>query len=111
MTQSENCRILREKELHLIRRKTDDKGPHAVGGRLLKTREAILGKEGRGSGRSGPRPPAQLTSRPNRPPFDLAAIQTIYSPKARRHGSIDSPSAAEEQRRGIPSRRGEGRAS
>jgi hypothetical protein len=33
-TQSENCRILRDKELHLIRRETDDKGPHAVGGRL-----------------------------------------------------------------------------
>jgi hypothetical protein len=33
------------------------------------------------------------------PPFDLAAIQVIYSPEARRHTSSHSPSAAEEQRR------------
>jgi hypothetical protein len=32
------------------------------------------------------------------PPFDLAAIQAIYSPEARRHASILSSSAAEEQR-------------
>jgi hypothetical protein len=28
------CRILRDKELHLNRRETDVKGPHAVGGIL-----------------------------------------------------------------------------
>jgi hypothetical protein len=33
------------------------------------------------------------------PPFDLAAIRTIYSPEARSHGSTHSSSAAEEQRR------------
>jgi hypothetical protein len=33
------------------------------------------------------------------PPFDLAAIQAIYSLEARRHASIHSPSTAEEQRR------------
>jgi hypothetical protein len=35
---------LRDKELHLIRRETDDKGPHAEEGRLSKTREATPGK-------------------------------------------------------------------
>jgi hypothetical protein len=33
------------------------------------------------------------------PPFDLAAIGTIYSPEARSHASTHSSSAAEEQRR------------
>jgi hypothetical protein len=32
-------------------------------------------------------------------PFDLAAIQTIYSPEAKSHTSIHSSSDAEEQRR------------
>jgi hypothetical protein len=32
--QSEKCRILRDKELHPIRRETDDKGSHVEGGRL-----------------------------------------------------------------------------
>jgi hypothetical protein len=31
--------------------------------------------------------------------FDLAPIQTIYSPEAKSHASIHSSSAAEEQRR------------
>jgi hypothetical protein len=47
----------------------------------------------------GPGRLAQPTSRPSRPPFDLASIQVIYSPEARRHASILSSSAAEEQRR------------
>jgi hypothetical protein len=42
---------------------------------------------------------AQPISRPSRPPFDLAAIRTIYSPEAKSHTSIDLSSAAEEQRR------------
>jgi hypothetical protein len=33
------------------------------------------------------------------PPFDLAAIRTIYCPEAKSHASIHSSSAAEEQRR------------
>jgi hypothetical protein len=33
------------------------------------------------------------------PPFDLAIIWAIYSPEAKRHTSIHSPSAVEEQRR------------
>jgi hypothetical protein len=33
------------------------------------------------------------------PPFDLAAIQAIYSPEARHHTSTHSPSVAEEQKR------------
>jgi hypothetical protein len=32
-------------------------------------------------------------------PFDLAAIQTIYSPLAKSHGRIHSSSAVEEQRK------------
>jgi hypothetical protein len=32
-------------------------------------------------------------------PFDLAAIQAIYSPRFKSHASINSSSAAEEQRR------------
>jgi hypothetical protein len=32
-------------------------------------------------------------------PFDLAAIQAIYSPEAKSHGSIHSSLTAEEQRR------------
>jgi hypothetical protein len=32
-------------------------------------------------------------------PFDLAAIQAIYSPEAKSHASIHLSSAAEEQRR------------
>jgi hypothetical protein len=36
---------------------------------------------------------------PNQPPFDLVAIRAIYSTEARRHTSIHSPSAAEEQKR------------
>jgi hypothetical protein len=47
----------------------------------------------------GPSRPAQPISRPSRPPFDLAAIQALYIPKARRHASTHSPSTAEEQRR------------
>jgi hypothetical protein len=47
----------------------------------------------------GPSRPAQPTSRPSWPPFDLATIQAIYSPEARCHASIHSPSAAKEQRR------------
>jgi hypothetical protein len=33
------------------------------------------------------------------PPFDLATIQAIYSPEAKRRTSTHSPSATEEQRR------------
>jgi hypothetical protein len=55
------------------------------------------------------------------PSFDLAAVQAIYSPKAKSHTSFHSSSATEEQRReghhlreervelldkGLPSRRG-----
>jgi hypothetical protein len=55
-------------------------------------------------GQNGPRPvdpgrPAQPIPRPSHPPFDLAVIRTIYSPKAKSHASIHSSSAAEEQRR------------
>jgi hypothetical protein len=36
---------------------------------------------------------------PFAPSFDLAAIRAIYSPKVEIHGSINSSSATEEQRR------------
>jgi hypothetical protein len=36
---------------------------------------------------------------PNPPSFDLAAIRAIYSPGVESHASINSSSAAEEQRR------------
>jgi hypothetical protein len=47
----------------------------------------------------GPGWPAQPISGPNQPPFDLAAIRTIYSPEAKSHASIHSSSATEEKRR------------
>jgi hypothetical protein len=56
-------------------------------------------KEAAGWAEVGPGRPAQPTSRPSRPPFDLTAIWAIYSPEARHHASILSSSAAEEQRR------------
>jgi hypothetical protein len=42
---------------------------------------------------------AQPISRPSRPPFDLDASRAIYSPLTERHESINSSSAAKEQRR------------
>jgi hypothetical protein len=47
----------------------------------------------------GPGRLAQPISGPSRPPFDLAAIQTIYSPEAKSHTSTHSSLTAEEQRR------------
>jgi hypothetical protein len=55
-------------------------------------------KEAAGWAEVGPGRPAQPNSMPSRPPFDLAANQTIYSPEAKSHTSINSSSAAEEQR-------------
>jgi hypothetical protein len=54
-------------------------------------------------GQNGPRTaspsrPAQPIPGPSQPPFDLATIQTIYSPEAKSHASTHSSSAAEEQR-------------
>jgi hypothetical protein len=46
----------------------------------------------------GPGRLAQPISRPSRPPFDLDASQAIYSPLTESHASINSSSAAEEQR-------------
>jgi hypothetical protein len=46
----------------------------------------------------GPGRSAQLISGPSQPPFDLAAIRTIYSPEAKSHTSIHSSSTAEKQR-------------
>jgi hypothetical protein len=43
--------------------------------------------------------PSPVPSPVDPPPFDLAAIQTIHSPEAKSHASINSSSAAEEQRR------------
>jgi hypothetical protein len=46
-----------------------------------------------GTGRS-----ALPVSRPSRPPFDLDASRAIYNPLTESHISINSSSAAEEQR-------------
>jgi hypothetical protein len=46
----------------------------------------------------GPSRSAQPVSRPSRPPFDLDASRPIYSPLTDSHASINSSSAAEEQR-------------
>jgi hypothetical protein len=46
----------------------------------------------------GPGRSAQPISRPSRPPFDLATSRAIYSPLTESHTSINSSSAAEEQR-------------
>jgi hypothetical protein len=46
----------------------------------------------------GPGRSAQPVSRPSHPPFDLGASQAIYSPLTESHASINSSSAAEEQR-------------
>jgi hypothetical protein len=47
----------------------------------------------------GPGRSARPIPGPSRPPFDLVAIQAIYSPGVKSHGSINSSLAAEEQRR------------
>jgi hypothetical protein len=54
-------------------------------------------------GRNGSRPfglgrSAQPVSRPSQPLFDLDASRAIYSPLTESHASINSSSAAEEQR-------------
>jgi hypothetical protein len=61
--------------------------------RLAKQHRA---KEAAGWAEVSPSRSAQPTSRPSRPPFDLATNQAIYSPEARHHASIHSPSAAKE---------------
>jgi hypothetical protein len=55
-------------------------------------------KEAAGWAEVGPGRSAQPTSR-HIAPLDLATIEAIYSPEARRHAGTHSPSAAEEQRR------------
>jgi hypothetical protein len=44
----------------------------------------------------GPGRPAQPILGPSQPPFDLAAIRTIYSLEAKSHTSTHSSSVAEE---------------
>jgi hypothetical protein len=46
----------------------------------------------------GPGRPAQPVPGPSRPPFDLVASRAIYSPLTESHVSINSSSAAKEQR-------------
>jgi hypothetical protein len=74
-------------------------GPTCRRGKALEESGSNPGKAGRRLGRSGPRPagPTHFVARP--PPFDLAAIRTIYSPEARSHASTYSSSAGKEQRR------------
>jgi hypothetical protein len=56
-------------------------------------------KEAGNWARMGPGRPAQSSTGPNPPSFDLAAIRAIYSPGVEIHGGSNSSSAAEEQRR------------
>jgi hypothetical protein len=60
--------------------------------RLGKQHEA---KQAVGCAEVGPGRPAQPISKPNRPSFDLATIQTIYSPEAGSHASTHLSSSAE----------------
>jgi hypothetical protein len=46
----------------------------------------------------GPGRSAQPIPGPSRPPFDLGASRAIYAPLTESHASINSSSAAEEQR-------------
>jgi hypothetical protein len=83
--------------------RNNDKGPHAEGGKIYKTREPTPGEGGHELGRNGPRlvspsRPAQPVLRPNQPPFDLGASRAIYSPLTESHTSTNSSSTAEEQR-------------
>jgi hypothetical protein len=91
---------LRDKELHPIRRETDDKGPTC-------RREKDLEDSGTDTRQSRPSvgPKWAQAGRPSPfqgpvdPPFDLAIIQTIYSLETKSHTSTHSSPAAEEQRR------------
>jgi hypothetical protein len=74
-------------------------GPICRRGRILKAREPTPRKGGGWLGRNGPRPVGPTHFGAQSPPFNLAAIQAIYSPEAKSHASIHSSSAAEEQRR------------
>jgi hypothetical protein len=56
-------------------------------------------KEAMGWAWMGPGRPAQPVQCPFVPSFALAAIRAIYSPGVESHASINSSSAAEEQRR------------
>jgi hypothetical protein len=55
-------------------------------------------KEATNWAKMGPGRPAQPVSRPSRPPLDLDASLAIYIPLTESHTSINSSSAAEEQR-------------
>jgi hypothetical protein len=93
-----------DKEVRPTRRETDDKGLHAKGGNIEKTREPTPREGGQELGLDGHRPAgpgrsAQPSPGPNAPSFDLAAIRAIYSPGVESHASSNSSSAAEEQRR------------
>jgi hypothetical protein len=65
-------------------------------------------KEAAGRAEVGPGRPAQTTSRPSRDPFDLAAIQDIYSPRSgAMHQRIrHPPPRSREERDTISERRG-----
>jgi hypothetical protein len=108
-------RSLDGKHSSLNREGNDIKGPHASAHKWGVTREATRRKQGANWAEMGPGRSAQA-SRPSPfraqfgTPFDLAALQTIYSPPAKSHREIHSSFVAEERRReGTPFQRGEGR--
>jgi hypothetical protein len=95
---------LRDKELRPTRRETDDKVLHAEGdgSRRLGNRHHTKDAGNwawMGPGRSAQAGRPSPVQGPFPPSFDLAAIRAIYSPGVERHASINSSSAAEEQKR------------
>jgi hypothetical protein len=94
---------LQDKEIHPIRRETDDKGPHAKGGGSRRLGKQYQTKEDTGWAWMGPGRSAQagrpsLIQGPVGLPFDLIASRVIYSPLTESHGGINTSSAAMEQR-------------
>jgi hypothetical protein len=92
-------RSLDGKHSSLNREGNDVKGPHASAHKWGITREASRQKPRPNWAEMGLVRPAQPIPGLVRPPFDLAALRTIYSPPAKSHTLIHSSSVAEEHRR------------
>jgi hypothetical protein len=74
-------------------------GPTCRRENTLEDSRSIVHEGGHEWAEMGPRRSAHPISRPIRAPFDLVAIQTIYSPPAESHASTHSLFTVEEQRR------------
>jgi hypothetical protein len=94
-------RSLDSKDSRLNREGNDVKGPHASAQKSGIAREATREETGAETGPGRPawaNRPSPFQARSDTP-FDLATIQTIYSPLTKNHEGILSSSATEEQRR------------